>query len=276
MTRRPNSAAPSSRTPDFPKTQSPQPGGQRRAGFTLIELLVVIAIIAILISLLLPALSGARFAAWDTRCKSNLRQLGLAMQMYFDAQKSPHFPDVRDPTGQFAFYWKIVPALNEYLSESGNEAYKCPAARGAASVEDEASRRYLRQGARFYDDGNTAGQNINWITEYWVNDSPVTQWSPPTPTSGVSNRRISDIIHFEEVVMFTDALDEFPRHQGPPPAPDVTSDPTRQRTRLGKNNFLFGDQRVVSLPLGVYRNPDISDKYGAPGPFWNWGHYYPR
>ena len=53
-----------------------------KRGFTLIELLVVMVIIALLVGILLPALGRAREEARKTQCRSNLRQVGLAMQMY--------------------------------------------------------------------------------------------------------------------------------------------------------------------------------------------------
>jgi len=69
--------------------QEPRPPGL--AAFTLVELLIVIGIIAVLASLLLPAVSRAREAARSVKCLSNLRQLGQAAMLYTQTNRG-YFP----------------------------------------------------------------------------------------------------------------------------------------------------------------------------------------
>jgi prepilin-type N-terminal cleavage/methylation domain-containing protein len=99
--------------------------------FTLIELLVVIAIIAVLASLLLPALAKAKMKGQTVRCLSNLHQIGLGVSLY-TMEQNEKFPFTNEFWARMEFIdaWKL---LHPYVSTNGS-FYLCPADRGPNNV----------------------------------------------------------------------------------------------------------------------------------------------
>jgi prepilin-type N-terminal cleavage/methylation domain-containing protein/prepilin-type processing-associated H-X9-DG protein len=121
-----------------------------RRGFTLIELLVVVAIIAILISLLLPAVQKVRAAASRVECQNNLKQLGLACHLYHDAFK-------RLPTG-------VVDWTISYPQYQWNQSWWSWLAQILPYVEQEP----------LYKQADNYGSTVNWYP-----------WGPPTSNPGL-------------------------------------------------------------------------------------------
>src|SRR5437762_10545790 len=111
---------------------SNEPGRHKAAkiAFTLIELLVVIAIIAILASLLFPALARARDKGKTAKCTSNLRQLGVAAMLYDEDHQV--YPVGWPPAADLAlavppiWYRQLQPYLGKKANVSGGGVFVCP------------------------------------------------------------------------------------------------------------------------------------------------------
>ncbi len=102
----------------------------RKLGFTLIELLVVVAIIALLISILIPALAQIRQSAKPSVCSSNLGQLGLAITVYAD-QNRGHMPKGPDCAGPYDFACADYATTQLWIGSSSEDHPNQPNGLGA-------------------------------------------------------------------------------------------------------------------------------------------------
>ena len=164
--------------------------GCRNSRFTLIELLVVIAIIAILAAMLLPALSSARTTARTANCRSNIRQIGMALQLYIDDNKEYCVPGyINDYQHMWCGSWdgkRFAPkgGIMDYMPD--NAAIKeCPE---LAEVMDENDT---------YNKGNGGyGYNVYYVGDTFGNMGGL----PNLPT------KLSAIASPTETVAFGDSI----------------------------------------------------------------------
>jgi len=118
----------------------------KKKGFTLIELLVVIAIIAILMAILFPVFSKARENARKATCQSNLKQLGMVINMYVQDYDET-FPPLTNGTGATYLWTERLGAYGVDYAKRDGILY-CPSAdSSAASIASNLLRNYPGYGA---------------------------------------------------------------------------------------------------------------------------------
>ena len=186
----------------------------RRGGFTLVELLVVIGIIAILASLLMPALSKARERAIRVQCASNLRQWGIALQAYAAGNKG-YFPVNVATFGGWDLSWvarQVAEFQEQYLVPLGNSA-----THAAIGNESHTSFCPTQEWHRVGHPSNPAIGNellgYFYLPHRSTHDQPGTNYAPPSNPDGkgwVEKKKFAG--EFKKAPIMMDMI------QGHPPA----------------------------------------------------------